>query len=105
MTALAQLERFHICAAYRMAEKHTPWKGPHHMWVYPQSNNILRECGMQTISHYLDVRRETIFQYVVDWPIYAVCRAGERKRGSPPQQWWWEQKMCLDGKDAGRAVK
>ncbi len=29
-TALVRLEGFHICAAYRMAEKHNPKKGPHH---------------------------------------------------------------------------
>jgi hypothetical protein len=29
-TALAQLEGFHTCAAYRMAKKHMPKKGPHH---------------------------------------------------------------------------
>ena len=29
-TPLAWLEGFHIRAAYRMAEKHKPKKGPHH---------------------------------------------------------------------------
>jgi hypothetical protein len=55
---------------------------------------------MNTILHYIDAWRTTIFRYVVDRPIYKACRAGERKRGSPPRQWWWEQKMCLDDKDA-----
>jgi hypothetical protein len=40
-TALAWLEGFHICAAYRMAEKHKLKKGPHHEWVYPWSSNAL----------------------------------------------------------------
>ncbi len=42
-TALARLEGFHICAAYRMAEKHKPKKGPHHEGVYPRSSNALQE--------------------------------------------------------------
>jgi hypothetical protein len=86
-TALAWLEGFHICAAYRMAEKHKPKKGPHHGWVYPWSSDVLQECGMATILHYIDVRRATIFRYVVVWPIYEACREGKRRRGSPPQQW------------------
>jgi hypothetical protein len=77
-TALAQLEGFQTCAAYRMAEKHKPKKGPHHKWVYPQSSDALQKCGMATILHYIDVRRATIFQYVVDWPIYEECREGEQ---------------------------
>jgi hypothetical protein len=73
-TALARLEGFHIPAAYQMAEKHKPKKGPHHKWVYPWSSNALQECIMATIPHYIDVRRATIFQYVVDWPIDKACR-------------------------------
>jgi hypothetical protein len=56
-TALARLEGFHICAAYRMPEKHKPKKGPHHEWVYPRSFNTLQECSMTTIFHYINVRR------------------------------------------------
>ncbi len=104
-TALARLEGFHICAAYRMAEKHTPKKGPNHGWVYLRSSDVLQECGMATILHYINVRRTTIFWYVVDRPIYEVCREGEQRRGSPPWQWWWEQKMSLDDKDADGANK
>jgi hypothetical protein len=98
-TPLAWLEGFHIRAAYRMAEKHKPKKGPHHEWVYLRSFDALQECGMATILHYIDVRRATIFQYVVNWPIYKACREGEQRRGLPLQQWWWEQKMSLDNVD------
>jgi hypothetical protein len=60
-TALAQLKGFHICAAYQMAEKHKPTKGPNHGWAYLFSSDVLQECGMATISHYIDVRKATIF--------------------------------------------
>jgi hypothetical protein len=102
---LVQLEGFHIRAAYRMAENHKPKKGPNHAWAYPWSSDVLQECGMATIFHYINVRRATIFQYVVDWPIYVVCKGGEQRRGLPPQQRWWEQKMSLDNKDADGANK
>ncbi len=60
-TALARLEGFYICAAYRMAEKHKPKKGPNHGWAYPRSSNVLQEFSMATILHYINVRRATIF--------------------------------------------
>jgi hypothetical protein len=81
---LAWLEGFHIHAAYRMAEKHKPKKGSHHGWVYPRSSDILQECGMATIFRYNDVRRATIFRYVIDRWIYTACREGERRRVTPP---------------------
>jgi hypothetical protein len=104
-TTFAQLEGFHIRVAYRMAEKHKPKKGPKHAWVYPRSSNFLQECGIATILHYIDIKRATIFQYVVDRPIYKACKGGERRGGLLPGQWWWEQKMSLDDKDADRANK
>jgi len=80
-TVLAQLEGFHIRAAYRMAEKHKPQKGPNQVWVYPATEDMLKECGMHSILHYIGVRRETIFRYVVDRPILKTCMEGERRRG------------------------
>ena len=90
-------------AAYRMAEKHKPWKGPNQVWVYPATEDVLKECGMHFILHYIGIRRETIFQYVVDRPILKMCMEGERRSGLAPRQWWWEQKMCLDDEDADGA--
>jgi hypothetical protein len=83
-TALERLGGFHVRAAYQMAEKHKPKKGLHHGWTYPHSSDVLQECGMNTILHYIDVRRVTIFRYMVDRPIYKACREAERKRGLPP---------------------
>ncbi len=75
-TALAQLEGFHIRTAYHMAKKHKPCRRLNHVWVYPNSQDVLKECGTHPISHYIDVRREALFWYVVDRPIYAACTAG-----------------------------
>ncbi len=104
-TTLARLEGFHICAAYQMAEKHKPKKGLHHKWVYPRSSDALQECGVDTILHRINIRRATIFRYVVDQPIYEACRGGEWRRGSPPRQWWWEQNLSLDNADVDGANK
>ena len=86
--ALARLEGFHIRAAYQMAVKHKPRRGPNLAWVYPRLQDMLNECGMGTIAHYIGVCRNTIMQYVVNRPIYETCRAGVRGRGLAPRQWW-----------------
>ena len=84
-TALVRLKGFHIRATYQMAKKNKPRRGSNHGWVYPASEDMLKECGMLSILHYIDVRRETNFWYVVvDRPIHVSCTVGERRRGSAP---------------------
>ncbi len=93
---MARLEGFHIRVTYRMAKKHMPRRGPDHQWVYPSSEAVLVECGMHTIQHYIDVRRETITKYVVGRSILVECQGADRRRGLVPRRWWWEQRLCLD---------
>jgi hypothetical protein len=99
-TALARLEGFHICAAYRMTKKNKPRRGPAHRWVYPKSEDVLEECRLKTIPEYIDVRQQTIVEYVATCPILDDSVQGEQKRRAIPHRWWWEQKMDLDGADA-----
>ena len=98
--AMAQLEGFNIRAAYKMVVVNKPWMGLDHTWVYLRTKDVLNECGMKTISHYVGVRRDTILAYVVDKPIYQRCKEGVRNRGLDPRQWWWEQPMHLDNNNA-----
>ena len=63
--ALASLEGFHIRAAYRMAVKHKPWRGPGNSWIYPKLKDVLEECGMSTLKDFITVRWQTITVYVV----------------------------------------
>ena len=93
--ALASLEGFHIRAAYRMAVRHKPRRGPGNRWIYPKSKDVLEECGMSTLEEY----QQTIAVYVATRPILIECRQGERKRGAVPHRWWWEQQMDLDVSD------
>ena len=73
---MAQLEGFNIRAAYKMVVVNKPWMGLDHTWVYLRTKDVLNECGMKTISHYVGVRRDTILAYVVDKPIYQRCKEG-----------------------------
>jgi hypothetical protein len=58
--AMARLEGFHIRALWHMAQKHKPWQGPQKEWVYPKSEDVLRECGMKSIPEYMQIRRQRI---------------------------------------------
>ena len=84
-----------------MAVEHKPRRGPNLEWVYPRSQDVLNECGIGTIAHYIVVHQNTILQYMVNRPIYEKCRAGVQGRGLAPRQWWWEQPMNLNNDDAG----
>jgi hypothetical protein len=93
---LARLKRFHVQAAYRMAQVHRPRRVARNQWVYPKTSDALEKCGMTTMQHYIQKCRATIAIYIADFPILEACQQGERKYGSHPRQWWREQVMCLD---------
>ena len=54
--ALTSLEGFHIHAAYRMAVRHKPRRGPGNRWIYRKSKDVLEECGMNTLEEYITIR-------------------------------------------------
>jgi hypothetical protein len=98
-TALACLEGFHIRAAYRMAKTQKPKWGPGRTWIYPQSVDVLQECGLKTMEEYIGIRQQKIAVYVATRPILIKCRQGKQKRGAVPRLWWWELPMDLDVKN------
>jgi hypothetical protein len=63
-------------------------------------SDVLEECSMATMQHYIEKRRATIAIYIADCPILKACQQEECKHGLQPRQWWWEQAMCLDIDDA-----
>ena len=77
-----------------------PNRTPDGTWTYPNSQDVLKAVGLKTISEYIAVRRETIARFIVDRPIFALCRDGERKRGSATRIFWWEQPLTLDDPEA-----
>jgi hypothetical protein len=103
---MMRLEGFHIRVAYKMAKEHVPCTGPDRQWTYPKSEDVVEECGMNTISEYIVKQRNTITAYVVERTIFRDCVELERKRGSVPRKWWWEQEMVLDAYNAtGSGIK
>jgi hypothetical protein len=73
-----------------------PTKNPDGTWTYPSSRDVLKAVRLQTIDHYIGVCREVIARFIVDQPLFALCRDGERKRGSVHHTFWWEQPLAID---------
>ena len=91
-SSLKRLEGFHHRAAWRMAGKQ-PRLNPDGSWTYPDTEAVMQEVGLRSISHYVEVRRQHIFNFIVNRPIFDLCREGVRKRGSSHRLFWWDQPL------------
>ena len=49
------------------------------VWTYPASADVLEVAGLYTIAEYIDVRRQTIAAFIVNRPIFDLCRGGEEE--------------------------
>jgi hypothetical protein len=94
-TSAKRLEGFHICAAWQMSGLR-PEKKPSGSWSYPRSKDVLDAAGLHTIAQYMDVRRQTVANFIVNQPIWELYAGAVRRRGSPIQPFWWDQPMDLD---------
>jgi hypothetical protein len=73
-----------------------PEKKPNGSWSYPCLKDVLDAAGLHTIAHYMDVRRQTVANIIVNQPIWELCAGAVRRRGLPIQPFWWDQPMDLD---------
>jgi hypothetical protein len=73
-----------------------PTQNPDRTWTYPSLKDVLKAVGLKMINHYIGVRRETIARFIVDQPLFVLCRDGGRRRGSTHRTFWWEQPLSLD---------
>ncbi len=63
--SIKRSESFHIPAAWRMTGMR-PEKKPDGSWLYPCLKDVLEAAGLQTITHYMGVRRQTIANFIVN---------------------------------------
>jgi len=98
-TSLKVLEGFHLRAAWRLAIVNRPRKVGD-SWVYPKTEDVLEEVGLYSVEHYIRVRRDTIASHIATRPIFGLCRAARRRRGSASRQFWWDQEFTLDAASA-----
>jgi hypothetical protein len=94
-SSMKLLEGFHIHATWRMSDKRSERKEDG-SWTYPHLEDVLKAVALKPIAHYVDVRGQTVANFIVNWPIYELCMGAVRKRGSPIQPFWWDQPMDLD---------
>ena len=64
--------------------------------TYPRLEDVLKAVGLKSIAHYVDMRRQTIANFIVNRPIHELCAGAVRKRGSPVQPFWLYQPMDLN---------
>jgi hypothetical protein len=38
-----------------MAREHKPKSGPGNVWIYPRSEDVLKECGMKIMEEYIAI--------------------------------------------------
>jgi hypothetical protein len=92
---LKRLEGFHHRAAWLMAGKRPRLNPDDGSWMYPDTEAVMKEVGLRRISHYVEVWRQHIFNFIVNRPIFDLCREGVRKRGSSHHLFWWDQPLTL----------
>jgi hypothetical protein len=56
-----------------MVQVHQPKRVVRNRWEYPKTSDVLEECGMATMQHYIQKCRAMIAIYIADWPILQAC--------------------------------
>ena len=46
-------------------------------WTYPSSEEVLEKAGLYMVSYYIEVRRQTILNFIVDRPIFHLQGCSE----------------------------
>jgi hypothetical protein len=62
---MKHLEGFHIRAAWQMSGKQ-PERNEDGSWMYPRSKDVLKAVGLKSITHYVDVRCQTVANFIVN---------------------------------------
>ncbi len=63
--SMKRLEGFHIRAAWRMSGKKPEWNVDG-SWMCLRLEEVLEAVGMKSIAHYVDVRRQTVANFIVN---------------------------------------
>ena len=77
---------FHLRAAWRLAIVNKPRRDPHGLWAYPKTEDVVEEVGLYSVEHFIRVSCDTIASHIANHPIFGLCRAAKRRRGSAPRQ-------------------
>ena len=78
---LRALEGVHVEAARRLTGMRPKKRGE--TWVYPKSEDVLREAHLRTIRESIARRRQTVLRAIADRPILEECRGGGEAARDP----------------------
>jgi hypothetical protein len=67
-SSVKRLEGFHICAAWQMTVNR-PKRNVDGSSTYPCLVDVLNAAGLKTITHYMEVCRQTVANFIVNRPI------------------------------------
>ena len=88
-SSLKSLEGFQIRAAWHVAGK-GPWLNQDRSWTYPDMDVVMKEVGLRSIAHCVEVWQQHIFNYIVNRPIFNLCQQEVTASfgGTSQYQWW-----------------
>ena len=89
---LRKLNSFHLRSVRYMTGKHIRKKNDD-SWEYPNHEDLLTECGLKEIEHYIKERRSTLGQYLREHKSELMHEANRTR--TPPRNktkiLWWDQ--------------
>jgi len=62
-------------------------------WHYPAVDSTLDAAGLYHLSHYIQVRRDSIAAHIATRPIYQQCITAQPASGAPSRLQWWTQRV------------
>jgi hypothetical protein len=86
---MKKLSSFHHGCARFISNRHIK-PDDEGTWTYPSNESVLEDAGFFTMETYIQRRRDTIFNFVKDRPIYQRCLESEVVAGRRTI-YWWEQ--------------
>ena len=86
---MKKLRSFHYKCARHMVGHHIRLDPDSNEWHYPPSHDVLNKCGLKPIESYIESRRCTLREYMLDRPIYKKCINSKPIQTNVNQLTWW----------------
>ena len=87
-----RLNGFHIRACWGMAKEHTLIHDrTTGAWAYPSTPKVLKEVHLRELKYYLLNRREPIFKYLANRPIWQCVKYFREQMKVIRKPRWWDQ--------------
>ena len=92
---MMQLRSFHRRCARHITRTHIRQEEEDGTWIYPSSEGVLKEAGLDTIEEYIQKRRDTVEAFAQFRPLYEACKNSTPLRNHAV---WWKQVHFLQSK-------